>query len=189
MSTLIAASFSDKSQGTRLAAELIDMQKKRKIKVLDACVVWRHEDGAIEVRQMVESVEASIYYGVVLGGLAGVLIGFIFIDPVIGLGMGLLIGAVLGAIHGYLSDFGINNDFIQETGTLIKPETSAIFLLINTSSRRKVINHLSKYTGEILHTSYSRGKERDLFKQFQQSRKREGLNDIIDENRQLKGNI
>jgi len=182
MSDIIAAALPNIDKGRQAMKEVVAMSRKREIRLLDACLVWRREDGSLELWQFVENLEGAIRYGLLIGGLTGFALGLIFIGPIALFGIGLLLGGVFGAIFGYLSDYGINNDFIREAGTLLEPEASAVFLLADSNSTQKILDHLSAYTGEILHSSYSRNKEKDLFRQLQKARKENRFREILDIN-------
>ncbi len=182
MDTLIAVALANESEGSKVLGQLLEMQKKRKIKMKDVCVVRRHEGGSVEVKQLMESVEGAIYYGMLLGGLAGLLSGLVFIGPIAGIGLGILLGGLLGSIYGYLDDYGINNDFIRETATLLEPESSAVFLLSDRRHTDRILSLLANYSGEVLHTDYSEGKEQDLFKKLQKARKEDKFREIMDVN-------
>jgi len=67
------------------------------------------------------------------GALWGTLIGLLFLNPLAGMAIGAGIGAASGALAGKLSDYGVPDDFIKELGSTIKPNSSALFLLVQRS--------------------------------------------------------
>ena len=66
--------------------------------------------------------------GAVGGGFWGVLIGLIFMNPL----LGLVVGAGAGAVAGALSDVGINDDFMKQLAEKLTPGTSALFVLVDS---------------------------------------------------------
>jgi uncharacterized membrane protein len=73
-----------------------------------------------------------------------------------------LIGAGSGALSGTLIDFGINDDFIKKIGETIKPDSSALFLLIRKAQPEKVLKELSQYKGHLIRSSLSPEQEDKL---------------------------
>ena len=119
----------------------------------DAVIVVRNKDGKVKVKQTQELVAS----GALSGGFWGILIGMIFLQPLLG-----LFGVAVGAISGALTDVGINDNFIRELGNTIEPKTSAIFVLVRKSTPDKVLEDLSKFEGKVLRTSLSHEDEDKL---------------------------
>ena len=76
--------------------------------------------------------------------------------------IGGLVGAGAGALSGSLADYGINDDFIRSLSKDIKPDTSALFLLIRKAQPEKVLAELSQYKGKLIRTSLSPDQEAKL---------------------------
>jgi uncharacterized membrane protein len=86
------------------------------------------------------------------------LIGMIFLNPLVG----AAVGAGAGAISGKFSDIGIDDKFIKELGETITPETSALFVLVRKATPDKVLEELKGFKGKILKTSLTADKEEKL---------------------------
>jgi len=86
------------------------------------------------------------------------LIGLLFWMP----WSGLAIGAVTGAISGKLSDYGINDDFIDEVAQTIESGGSVLFLLISKWTEDKVLDQLSIFNPKVVRTSLSKEEEHKL---------------------------
>ena len=135
--------------------EVIQRLKKEQLITLDdAAVVVRNLDGKVKVKQAVNLVGA----GTVGGAFWGMLIGLLFWMP----WLGLAIGAITGAISGKLSDYGINDDFINEVSQTIEPGGSALFLLISKWTEDKVLEQLGKFNPKVVRTSLSKEEENKL---------------------------
>jgi uncharacterized membrane protein len=59
-------------------------------------------------------------------------------------------------------DYGINDDFIKSIGDTLKPETSALFLLVRKSQPEKVLAELSGFKGHVIRSSLSPEQEARL---------------------------
>lgn len=130
------------------------LKKEQLITLDDAAVVIRNHDGKVKVKQAVNLVGA----GTVGGAFWGMLIGLLFWMP----WLGLAIGAITGAISGKLSDYGINDEFINEVAQTIEPGGSALFLLISNWTEDKVLDQLSKFNAKVVRTSLSKEEESKL---------------------------
>lgn len=151
MSELIVFAFSSET-GAYKMDDVIHQLKKEELMILaDAAVVVRKADGKIKVHQAVHLVGI----GMVGGAFWGMLIGFFFWMP----WLGLTIGAVAGAISGAFRDYGIDDKFIKEVGETIKPGGSALFLLITKWTEDKVLERLNKFNATIIRTSLSKEEE------------------------------
>lgn len=88
------------------------------------------------------------------------LIGMIFLNPL----LGAAVGAGAGAISGKLTDLGVNDKFMKELGESFKPESSALFLLVKKVTPDKVLERLKGYGGTVMQTSLTKDKEEELQK-------------------------
>src|SRR6185369_5138912 len=127
----------------------------------DIVVVTRDEQGKPKLHQAVNLTAA----GAAGGGFWGMLIGLIFLNPLVG----LAVGAGAGAISGYMSDIGINDNFMKKLSTDLKPGGAAIFVLVRKATGDKVLERLKDFagTGTILQTSLSKDNEDELRKVFE----------------------
>ena len=82
----------------------------------DVVVVTRDDKGKVKLHQAVNLTAA----GAVGGTFWGMLIGMLFLNPM----LGAAVGAGSGALSGYLTDIGINNDFMKQIGKALQPGTA-----------------------------------------------------------------
>ncbi len=153
MSDLIVIGFSDQFKADEVLLDLRKLEREHLIDLEDAVIVVRNKDGKVKVKQTQELVAS----GALSGGFWGLLIGMIFLEPLLG-----LFGAAMGALSGALTDIGIDDNFIRELGNTIEPGTSAIFVLVRKSTPDKVLEDLSKFEGKVLQTSLSHADEDKL---------------------------
>ncbi len=88
----------------------------------------------------------------------GLLIGMIFLNPLVG----AAVGAGAGAISGKLSDIGIDDGFMTKLGETFKPGTSALFVLVRKVTPDKVLEGLHQFKGTVIQTSLTKDKEEQL---------------------------
>lgn len=153
MSDLIVIGFSDEFKADQVLLDLRKLEREYLLDLEDAAIVVRNKAGKVKVRQSQELVAS----GALSGGFWGLLIGMIFMQPLLG-----LFGAAVGALSGALTDIGIDDNFIRELGGTIEPGTSAIFVLVRKSTPDKVLEDLSKFEGKVLQTSLSHEDEAKL---------------------------
>ena len=154
MSNLVVMAFHNEYGAEQVRDKLVDLQKAQLIKIDDACVVVRKQDGKVKVKQAANLAGA----GALGGAFWGMLIGMLFFVPF----AGMAIGAAIGGLSGAMSDYGIDDTFIKEVGNSIQPGTSAIFVLVREAMPDKVIEQLKPYHGKIIHTSLSAENEAQL---------------------------
>jgi uncharacterized membrane protein len=162
MADLVCVAFEDPTTADRVLTELTALQKEFVIQLKDACVVVRPPEGEIQLHQAMPLVRTGAVAGGTSGALWGGLIGLLFLNPLAGMAIGAGVGAASGALAGKLSDYGIPDDFIRELGRTIKPNSSALFLLVQKVTADKVIPKMAGLKGRVLKTSLSDEGERRL---------------------------
>ncbi len=168
MSELVCIAFKDSSTADRVLNELRAMESEYVLDLEDAVIVIRDMNGKVHLKQCVDVFGGATKHGVALGVLWGGLMGLLFMNPLAGLLGSIAGGAGGGAMstaaseYGLLSDYGIPDSFIKDLGSTIKRGTSAIFLLIRSVDKDKVLPRISQYEGMILKTSLSKEQEEKL---------------------------
>lgn len=158
MKKLIVLAFDNETGASEVRDKLFELQKQELITMEDAAVVVRNEEGKTDVKQAQSLVGA----GALGGAFWGLLIGLIFLAPV----LGMAVGAVSGALGGKFSDIGIDDAFIKEVGEKIAPGESALFMLVSDVQRDRVIEELEPYDPEVLETNLSPEDEEKLRHHF-----------------------
>jgi uncharacterized membrane protein len=162
MADLICVAFEDPTTADRALTELTALQKEYLVQLKDACVVVRPPEGEIQLHQAMPLVKTGAVTGGMSGVLWGGLIGLLFLNPIAGMAIGAGVGAASGALAGKFSDYGIPDDFIRELGRTIKPNSSALFLLVQKVTADKVLPKLADFKGRVLKTSLPDDQERRL---------------------------
>lgn len=158
MSDLIVVTFDDEATAFALRAELVKLQKEYLIDMEDAVVVTRDEAGKVKLHQATNLTAA----GAMGGSFWGLLIGVLFLNPL----LGLAVGAGSGALAGALSDVGINDKFMKDLGASLQNGGSALFVLVRKVTGDKVLEQLGDFRGKgkVLQTSLSAESEEALRK-------------------------
>lgn len=156
MSNLIAVVFDDETTAFDMRASLLRMQKQYLIDLEDSVVVTRDQKGKTRLDQAVNLTSV----GAIGGGFWGLLIGFLFLNPL----LGAAVGATAGAIAGRFRDIGIDDKVMREIGDSFKPGTSALFVLVRRATLDKVLEGLKAFAGKgrIFQTSLSKDDEASL---------------------------
>ena len=154
MATLVVIDYESEVKAEEVRLALLKMQKEYLIDLADAVVVVRDNKGKVRLRQMYNLTAA----GMVSGGFWGALIGLIFLNPL----FGFAIGAAAGAVSGALRDVGIDDNFMKNLGTTLKPGTAALCVLIRQMTPDKVIEEIQKFGGTLIKTNLCHENEAKL---------------------------
>src|SRR5437899_2300059 len=122
MSELIAIGYPDQATAEEAADEVRRLSRDLIIEPDAIAVIVRDEDGKYHVHTSHHPVRSGASWGM----FWGVLFGLLFFIP----GFGLLIGAGLGALMGKITKSGIDKAFQDQVRGMVKPGTSALFLMV-----------------------------------------------------------
>lgn len=162
MSELVVIGFDTPHEADRVLTELARLKRAYLIDLEDAVVAIRDPDGSVRIKQSINLVGLGATQGGLSGALWGSLVGLLFLNPLIGFAVGGALGAGTGALTGSMVDYGIDDDMIREIGNTLKPDTSALFLLIRKVQPEKVLAELSGFKGRVIRSSLSPDQENRL---------------------------
>ncbi|MEW2488654.1 DUF1269 domain-containing protein [Streptomyces sp. NPDC048411] len=155
MSNLFVIAYDDLATANQVRDKLLSMNREHLVELEDIVVVERREkDGKIKLHQAVSHVGA----GAAGGALWGSVIGLLFLVPF----LGAAVGAAAGAAGGSAIDTGVNDDFMKELSTNLRPGAAAVFVLVKKSVRDKVVPEIVKFGGQLVQTSLSNEDEAHL---------------------------
>jgi uncharacterized membrane protein len=156
MSTLVAIVFNNESTAFEMRGALVKMQKQYLLEMDDAVVVTRDQGGKIQLHQAYSLTSA----GAISGGFWGMLIGLLFLNPL----LGAAIGAGAGALSARFHDLGLDDKMIKDMSDSLKPGSSALFVLLRKVSSDKVLEGLKPFvgTGRVFQTSLNKDDEKAL---------------------------
>ncbi len=154
MSDLVVIAYNDMHKANEVRSMLMKMSKEYLLDLEDAVVAVKKEDGKVKLQQMYNLTAA----GALTGGFWGLLIGLLFLNPI----LGLAIGAGAGAASGALTDMGVSDDFVKEIAANFKPGTSLLLVLFNKATHDKVLEELVGTGGKVIKTSLTHEDEKIL---------------------------
>ena len=154
MSDLIAIGYQDETTADAAAAEARRLAHDLIIEPDAIAVIVRDREGRLHVRTSHHPVGAGATWGM----FWGLLFGLLFFIPF----FGLAIGAGLGAVMGKATKLGIDRQFEDQVRDMLKPGTSALFLMVEKVTPDKAIEALGRFGGTVLKSSLSREGEREL---------------------------
>ena len=174
MSELIVVDFPHETQAEEVRRSFFLMEQEYLLELEDAVVVVKNPEGRLTVNQSYNLVASGAGGGLLVGGFWGLLLGLLFFNPILGVATGGVAGAAVGGISGWLTDIGIDDNFIKQLGSTIQPGHSALFILLKKVTPDKVLNHLKEQhvQGTVLQTSLSIDDETKL-KRILQSKSQE----------------
>ena len=154
MSELIAIGYPDVATAS-LAMEEVERRSEDLVIQPDAvAAIIRDESGRFKTITNAHAVGAGASYGM----FWGLLFGMLFFVPF----LGMAFGAGLGALMGKLEQTGIDRSFQDRIRELLKPGTSALFLVIDKTTPDLAVAALSKFGGTVLKSSLSEDAEARL---------------------------
>lgn len=145
MSELIVVGYEDQQSAEAARTALYGMSKEYLVELSDAVVAVADKDGKVSLNQMVN----MWTLGASGGAFWGLLVGLLFLHPV----LGVAVGAAAGGLSGGLTDYGINDDFMKDVSSLLKPGQAALFMMSRNTATDRVIAKLGEYGGHILRTN------------------------------------
>jgi uncharacterized membrane protein len=154
MSDLVVIVYPTEAKAEEMRQKVLQLQKEYLIELGDAAIAVKQADGNVKLNQLFNTTAA----GAVSGSFWGLLIGVIFLNPL----LGVALGAASGAVSGALTDYGINNDFMKQLSESLQPGNAALFLLIKKVTGDKVLEAVKGTGGTVLKTSLDDSKEKAL---------------------------
>ena len=118
MSTLVVIGYNEIHKAEEVRLTLVKLQRDYLIDLEDAVAVTKDAKGKIKLHQTVNLTAA----GATSGGFWGMLIGLMFLNPL----LGLAVGASAGAVSGALVDLGINDQFMKDLAAAYPEQFGAV---------------------------------------------------------------
>jgi uncharacterized membrane protein len=116
----------------------------------DVAVVVRHPDGSFTFDRKAFPAASNVLGCSVVGFLAGLVVG----APLVGATIGAMVGGA-GSVA-VLASVGIGDDFIGEVKAMMKPGTSAIFVLDDEGDMDVILHKIRGLGGTVLKTNVDR---------------------------------
>jgi uncharacterized membrane protein len=144
---LWALGYDDMERASQVREEFVKLGwVSRSLILSDLAVVVRHPDGSFTVNREPSSVPRNILSFSAVGLLAGLVVGL----PTTGAGIGALMGLVGSAAA---KNVGIGENFVREVQELMKPGTSALFILDYEGDMDSILHQIRGLGGTVLKTN------------------------------------
>ena len=145
---LWAIGYDDIGRADQVREEIIRLGWDRHYLLLaDIAVVVRHPDGSFTFDRERFPVTSNILGCTVAGFLAG----FVLAAPLAGAAVGALLGGAGSAA--VATSVGIGKDFVREVERLMKPGTSALFVLDSEGDMDVILHTIRGLGGTVLRTN------------------------------------
>jgi len=154
MSELIVIGYDTPETAETARTDLLGMAKEYLVDVADAVVATTNHKGDIKLSQMVNLWTV----GGAGGAFWGLLVGLLFLHPLIG----IIGGAAAGSLAGAMSDYGINDDFMKQVSSILQPGQAALFIMARNHASDRVISQLSSHGGRVIRTNLDTSQEQKL---------------------------
>jgi uncharacterized membrane protein len=159
MTTFTVWKFEDPDGADRAAAVLADAATDRLVRIDDHAVV-RWPVGA--ERPTLEHGHDETRHGAGWGALWGLMVGSLFLVPVIG----GVAGAALGAISKATQDSGITKEQLEKIRTEVTPGTSALFLVTEHGDLDRLGERFSGRNSTLIATNLTEAERDILYETF-----------------------
>jgi uncharacterized membrane protein len=152
MSQLVVMTFDGVDTAGKVRKAVGDAAKRGLLKVNDAAVIYKEADGTVKVDNEVSS---TMWAGIGIGSLLGVLVSFAF--PLAGLAVGAAGGAAVAATL----DRAVDKKFVEDVRNDLKPGGSALFLL-GTGDLAALRGTLEPFEGVLYQTTLDSSAEQQI---------------------------
>lgn len=153
MADLVAVVFESEAKAEEVRDRILQMSKDYLIQIGDAAIAVKTPKG-VKLNQLMNTTAA----GAAGGSFWGLLVGILFMNPLVGVAA----GAASGALAGKLTDVGVNDRFMKELGENFAEGEAALFVLVKKVTGDKVLDGIKGMGGRVLQTSLDHDAEERL---------------------------
>lgn len=154
MSELIVIAYPEEDRAEKVLNLLLSLQKDEFISLADAVCVTKDNNEKVHLHQS----QHKTGKGAAWGAAAGLIAGSIFLTPL----FGAAVGALAGGVAGRKVDIGLPDDFVRQVSAQLKPQSSALVLVVNSANRQVVVPQLQPHGGVVLSSTLSPDSEAKL---------------------------
>jgi uncharacterized membrane protein len=154
MADLVAIGYPDETTAVQAQHEAERLTHDLVIQPDAIAAIVRQRDGKFRIHSTAHPVAGTTMYGL----LWGLLFGLLFFVPL----FGMAVGAGMGALMEKIEKSGVDKEFQRQVQDMLKPGTSALFLVVENVTPERVADALSRFGGTVLETSLSTDAEAEL---------------------------
>lgn len=147
MSDLIVIAYPEEDRAQQVMNLMLSLEKDDFVSLADAVCVTKDKNEKVHLHQSQHKTGKGAAWGVA----AGLVAGSIFLTPLFGAAAGALIGGVAGR----KVDIGLPDDFVKQVSAQLKPQSSALVLVVNSANRQVVVPQLQQHGGVVLSSTLS----------------------------------
>jgi uncharacterized membrane protein len=151
---LIAIGYPDETTAYQAMDEVGRLTKELVIQPDAVAAIVRNSEGKLRVTTNHHATGGGATWGM----FWGLLFGMLFFIPF----FGMAVGAGLGALMGHLGKNAVDKQFEEQVRDMLKPGTSALFMVVEKVTPDKAVEGLSEYGGTVLKSSLSKDAEKKL---------------------------
>jgi uncharacterized membrane protein len=144
MNQLIVVRFDTDEEAAAALKRIREIERAGQIELEDTALIRRDADGKVHVRNEVSgTTEKATAVGALIGGALW------FLFPVVG----IAIGAAAGALIGRAFDTGVDPSFVNDVKKSIRPNSSALFLVVRSANYDALVGALEPSKGDLIQTT------------------------------------
>ena len=146
---LWAIGYDNMERANQVRDEIVKLGWDKHFLILsDVAVVVRDLDGSFTFDRKKLPMAPNVLGWTAVGFLAGLVLGV----PLTGATIGATVGGA-GTVIGSIAATGISNDFVREVEALMKPGTSALFVLDSEGDMEVILQAIQGLGGTVLRTN------------------------------------
>jgi len=154
---IVVLGFENRYGAEAMLDDVHRWQEEGLIEVEDAVLAVAEADGQVEIQQTHRSESGKF---ALRGGGVGLVAGALLGGPILGLFAGVTAGALKG--RGRDKVYGLDDDFVRAASGWVRPERSALFLLVRGADAERLRAELGPLTATVLTTTLDPEQERLL---------------------------
>src|SRR5439155_2930737 len=141
---LWAIGYDDMTQAAAVRDKLVNLGWDKHYLILeDIAVVVRHPDGSFTLNREAFPTVSNVAGCTLIGLLAGLVLGV----PLAGAAVGAMVGGAGAAVS---ATIGIDDDFVRDVERLMKPGTSALFVLDSEGDMEVILHGIRGLGGRVM---------------------------------------
>ena len=148
MDSLVIATFDGPQKAEDVRRQLLEETAEKLVAPEEAVVVQVGQNREVRLSHTTRLTAPTA----ISGGFVGILAGLLILNPALMI-IGGITGTALGAILGALKEVGIDEDFIENLASEMKPGTSALIVRVRRSEPGGVAEWLKPFAKKVLQTS------------------------------------
>ncbi len=145
MKTLFAIAYPTMAEAEAMRNTLGETQHDYLLELEDIVIAEKKSDGKVKLHQAIDLTTT----GAIQGSFLGLLVGILFMNPL----LGVAVGAASGAIGGALTDLGIEDPMMKKMGENLQTGSCILFVLVREMNFERLLEEVEGTGGLLIKTS------------------------------------